>query len=404
MENQITSREAELFADIKKGVMEYPEYAMSILEKQLDETRHFARSTSFLFGHEDQRYSSSLKEVESAEQAHLAVDSVICGVEPSEKAIKALVNSNAGIGIAWSVSCDDFVPPPGFKASAETTVEIPVQINNEQKAVNEIESRAEKLQAQGQDGSQLGEDTAIADINSFTRIQSHDWQRHAAAQIAENFALSPKYQVTFKANAPGIFEEIASLNKENARLSDEKEMRKMAEFAKGSQPVDKEPSHSKLFELSDIPNSELLTASLHYGTRVSEYAARANGGPYKGEILETDSHLVQLVSSKSIVFHRKSDVTLPEGIKNVNGHELSIYYKEGTAKAYRLDPVKDQLDRAVASIDRAAKSIGLPESFGEQLTQARNEAWKGIQASRNPIRETKEPTQEQDAPKRSPSR
>lgn len=302
---ELNSREAELFADIKKGVMEYPEYAMSILENQLNETRQLAQSLGFLYGHESQQYNSALKEIEPAEQAYLAVDSVICGVEPSEKAIKALVNSKAGIGIAWSVSCDDFVSPPDF----------------------------EKRSAQKMNEQAHGD--------------------HSGKEISSS---------------------------------------------------EKEPSHSKLFELSDIPNSELLTASLHYGTRVSEYAARANGGPYKGEILETDSHLVQLVSSKSIVFHRKSDVTLPEGIKNVNGHELSIYYKEGTAKAYRLDPVKDQLDRAVASIDRAAKSIGLPESFGEQLTQARNEAWKGIQASRNPIRETKEPTQEQDAPKRSPSR
>lgn len=305
MENQITSREAEAFSNIKKGVMEYPEYAMSILENQLNETRHFAQSTGFLYGHESQQYNSALNEIEPAEQAHLAVDSVICGVEPSEKAIKALVKSYAGIGIAWSVSCDDFVPPPDFeKRSAQK--------------INE--------QAHGD---------------------------HSGKEISS---------------------------------------------------TEKEPSHSKLFELSDIPNSELLTASLHYGTRVSEYTARANGGPYKGEILETDSHLVQLVSSKSIVFHRKSDVTLPEAIKNVNGHELSIYYKEGTAKAYPLDPVKDQLDRSVASLDRAAKAIGLPESFGEQLGEARNEAWKGIQASRNPIRETKEPTQEQDAPQRSPSR
>lgn len=176
------------------------------------------------------------------------------------------------------------------------------------------------------------------------------------------------------------------------------------EPTQSTQSVIKEQSHSKLFELSDIPNKEIMDARIHFGTRVSEYAARANGGPYKGEILETDSHLVQLVSSKSIVFHRKSDVTLPDGLQKVNGQELSIYYKEGAAKGYRLDPVKDQLDRTVASLDRAAKGMGLPEVFGEQLAQARNEAWKGIQAARNPNRETKEPTQEQDAPKRSPSR
>lgn len=302
---ELNSREAEIYSNIKKGAMEYPEYAMSILEKQLDETRHHARSIGFLYGHESQQYSSALKNVEPAEQAHLAVDSVICGVEPSEKAIKALVNSKVGIEIAWSVSCDDFVPPPGFEKGS-----------------------AQKINEQGH-GDNSGKEI-----------------------------ISPA----------------------------------------------KEPSHSKLFELSEIPNGEALVAQLHYGTRVAEYTPRLNGGPYKGEILETDSHLVQLVSGKSIVFHRKTDVALPDGLKNLNGHELSIYYKEGTAKAYPLDPVKDQLDRAVSSIDRAAKSIGLPESFGEQLTQARNEAWKGIQASRNPMRETKEPTQEQDAPKRSPAR
>lgn len=473
---EIESRVDELFAGIKKGIQEYPEYAQLVANNKYNDANQAANRAGIVYGYDTDEYSLANANSRDQWNALDTVKAIISGEDVSRDQIKKLVHSDVGVEIAYQVANDDFTQaahdkyveaqnktllseiqqyvsaaPQTALAIADKEINIAVQVFGEaspqafraestksaindlakgnmpspadieillasasfvdilhknqtlqsEKALKAIERQAERFQIEG---VTLGRNAAIADIRSYNQIQHPDLKRFAAVQIAENCTQSPEYQATFTANARGALDEIVRLNKENSLMADEKEKRKLAEFSQVPPAPAKEPSHSKLFELSEIPNGEALVAQLHYGTRVAEYTPRLNGGPYKGEILETDSHLVQLVSGKSIVFHRKTDVALPDGLKNLNGHELSIYYKEGTAKAYPLDPVKDQLDRAVSSIDRAAKSIGLPESFGEQLTQARNEAWKGIQASRNPMRETKEPTQEQDAPKRSPAR
>ena len=471
-----------LLSEIQQYVTEMPESALATADKEINVA--------------EQVFGEASTQAFNARTTKAAINELSDGRMPSAADIEILVKSVSFVDILHNN-----------------------QILQSEKALKAIESQAERFLIEG---VAPGKNAAIADIRSYNQIQHPNLKRFAAVQIAENCTQSPEYQATFTANARGALDEITRLNRKNAEMADEKEKRKVAEFAQGNppprfaheeksigiqnpansldysamftqeaidhmgdsvnaaifedhdkiridaggiiskfvetltpeqrqsfnqkeaervlfdglkevmkehgttdfpyetaaeqridspaefskenQPVATEPSHSKLFALADVSGEEYFAARSHFGTRVSEYTARANGGPYKGEVLETESHLVQLVSSKSIVFHRKSDVTLPDGLQKVNGHELSIYYKGITANAYPLDPVKDQLDRSVASLDRAAKAIGLPESFGEQLGKARNEAWKGIQASRNPIRETKEPTQEQDAPMRSPSR
>lgn len=243
---------------------------------------------------------------------------------------------------------------------------------------------------------------AIYEGSGHVRIDSDE--------IISKFAdtLTPEQYRNFKQEDAEkvLFEGVSQVQKEHGFVASPHEgtIDRTSSIEQQPSTPAQEPSHAKLFELAEVPDKELMDARIHFGTRVAEYTARSNGGPYKGEILATDTHLVQLVSGKSVVFHRKSDVTLPDGLKNLNGHELSIYYKDTTAKAYPLDPVKDQLDRSVASLDRAARAIGLPESFGEQLGQARNEAWNTILANRNPAQEPKQPATTQNEPQRSRSR
>jgi hypothetical protein len=284
-------------------------------------------------------------------------------------------------------------PPPGFAPEAK---------------IVDIQNTANSL-----DYSAMFTPDAIKHMGDSVVAAIYEDRGHVridSDEIISKFAdtLTPEQYRNFKQEDAEkvLFEGLSQVKKEHGFIGSPHEgtIDRTSDIAQQPLPQAKDLSHAKLFELTEVPSTELMDARIHFGTRVSEYTARTNGGPYKGEILATDTHLVQLVSGKSIVFHRKSDVTLPDGLKNLNGHELSIYYKDTTAKAYPLDPVKDQLDRSVASLDRAAKSIGIPVSFGEQLTQARNEAWKGIQASRNPAQEPKQPAPTQNEPQPSRSR
>lgn len=473
---EIESRVDELFDGIKKGIQEYPEYAMLIANNKYNAASQEAKRAGTVFGYDTDDYSLANANTRDQWNALDTVKAIVSGEDISRDQIKNLVHSDAGLEIAYQVANDDFTQaahdkyveaqnktllseiqqyvsemPEAALATADKEVNIAERIfgeassqaflarttktaidhlakgympspadidillkstsfvdilyNNQtlqsEKALKAIESQAERFLIEG---VTPGKNAAIADIRSYNQIQHPDLKRFAAVQIAENCTQSPEYQATFTANARGALDEITRLNKENAVMVDEKEKRKAAEFEQQPSTPAQEPSHAKLFELAEVPDKELMDARIHFGTRVAEYTARTNGGPYKGEILATDTHLVQLVSGKSVVFHRKSDVTLPDSLKNLNGHELSIYYKDTTAKAYPLDPVKDQLDRSVASLDRAARAIGLPESFGEQLGQARNEAWNTILANRNPAQEPKQPATTQNEPQRSRSR
>lgn len=397
--NQSAANQHQLLEDIKRAIKNNPEFALEQASKEYFSMNNYAVNYIRIYGDDSQANDLSIL-AENSRSAFVLVEAIVNGAEPSLHDMALLLETKFAPRLAIQNVLDEqeFGNQNMVAANAESPN------NSDSQMLSTIEVRASKHLAKV--GKHLISDVtwANADLDNFSRIQDQSiWQIFAAVQIAENSRNSPEYKAALEAHTPGIGKKINELDAENSRRIWDKEERKQTETATDV-PLNERATHSKLFDMADVPSAEIMDARVHFGTRVSEYAARANGGPYKGEILETDSHLVQLVSGKSIVFHRKSDVTLPDGLQKVNGQELSIYYKEGAAKAYRLDPVKDQLDRTVASLDRAAKGMGLPEVFGEQLAQARNEAWKGIQAARNPIRETKEPTQEQDAPTRSPSR
>lgn len=385
------------------------------------------KSTSFvdiLYNNQTLQSEKALKAIESQAERFL-----IEGVTPGKNAAIADIRSYNQIQhpdlkrFAAVQIADNCTQSPEyqatFTANARGALDEITRLNKENAVmVDEKEKRkapefAQAPPANSLDYSAMFTPDAIKHMGDSVVAAIYEGSGHVridSDEIISKFAdtLTPEQYRNFKQEDAEkvLFEGLSQVQKEHGFVGRPHEgtIDRTSSIEQQPSTPAQEPSHAKLFELAEVPDKELMDARIHFGTRVAEYTARTNGGPYKGEILATDTHLVQLVSGKSVVFHRKSDVTLPDSLKNLNGHELSIYYKDTTAKAYPLDPVKDQLDRSVASLDRAARAIGLPESFGEQLGQARNEAWNTILANRNPAQEPKQPATTQNEPQRSRSR
>ena len=145
-----------------------------------------------------------------------------------------------------------------------------------------------------------------------------------------------------------------------------------------------------LYPIDSIPTQIKGSVKEHFGARVADYVPRENGGPYKGEVYVAGDYYAQAVSNKSVVYHRKDRVAFPEGFGNPNGKEVSIRYKDGNGHGVSFDPARDQLDRAVTTLTRAAQRLGF-EGFDQQINKAKNAVWENIQSRRAPIQQDKEP-------------
>lgn len=144
-----------------------------------------------------------------------------------------------------------------------------------------------------------------------------------------------------------------------------------------------------LYPIDSVPAPIKGTVKEHFGLRVADYVPRENGGPYKGEIYVAGDYYAQAVSNKSVVYHRKDRVVLPDGFGDPNGKEVSIRYKDGHGQGVSFDPVRDQLDRAVTTLTRAAQKLGF-EGFDQQINKAKNAVWENIQNRRSPASQDQE--------------
>lgn len=151
-----------------------------------------------------------------------------------------------------------------------------------------------------------------------------------------------------------------------------------------------------LYPIDSIPTQIKGSVKEHFGARVADYVPRENGGPYKGEVYVAGDYYAQAVSNKSVVYHRKDRVAFPEGFGNPNGKEVSIRYKDGNGHGVSFDPARDQLDRAVTTLTRAAQRLGF-EGFDQQINKAKNAVWENIQSRRAPM---PQPNEYQPSPKR----
>lgn len=132
-----------------------------------------------------------------------------------------------------------------------------------------------------------------------------------------------------------------------------------------------------VYDIASLPEGIRLLAKEQFGQRAELYAPRENGGPYKGEIVNTPTHLLQEVGPRAIVIHDKAHVQLASKVlalrdqeHRLNNTDVQIHYAGKDGKAYPLDRQKDMIDRALGSLKKSAGELGYGKDFMAQLDAA----------------------------------
>jgi len=161
--------------------------------------------------------------------------------------------------------------------------------------------------------------------------------------------------------------------------------------AVGSGSVDG-PGHSPgepLYRLDTVPAEVKALAQHRFGAALRMATPRAHGGPYRGEVFNTEHYLVQEVAPRSVVFHAKAQMTFVsdrlrwmDENHRLNGADVQIGYDGERAKVYPWDRTRDQLERAVASLKRSAREIGLNDDMDAKLDALQAASWARVKAAR----------------------
>lgn len=145
-----------------------------------------------------------------------------------------------------------------------------------------------------------------------------------------------------------------------------------------------------LYELADVPPEVKAIAQHRFGADIRMATPRENGGPYKGEVFDTERYLIQEVSPRSVVFHAKDKVEfVAERLKwshdhqRLNGTDIQIGYDGEAGKAYPWDRARDLLNRTVASLKKSAGELGLGEDVSHTLDQLQEKSWSRVKEARS---------------------
>jgi len=145
-----------------------------------------------------------------------------------------------------------------------------------------------------------------------------------------------------------------------------------------------------LFELTDVPTEIKALAQHRFGADIRMGTPRENGGPYRGEVFNTDTYLIQEVATRSVVFHEKDKMTfVSERLKwcdanqRLNGADLQIGYDGDRPQTYPWDRARDQLGRSVASLKKSAKELGMSEEVGQTLDTLQAKSWERVKEARS---------------------
>jgi putative DNA primase/helicase len=145
-----------------------------------------------------------------------------------------------------------------------------------------------------------------------------------------------------------------------------------------------------LFELATVPNEIKALAQHRFGADIRMGTPRENGGPYRGEVFNTETYLIQEVATRSVVFHAKENLAfVSERLKwcdanqRLNGADLQIGYDGDRPQAYPWDRVRDQLVRTVASLKKSAKELGMAEEVGQTLDTLQAKSWERVKEARS---------------------
>src|SRR5574343_1690511 len=144
-----------------------------------------------------------------------------------------------------------------------------------------------------------------------------------------------------------------------------------------------------VYDITNLPEGIRLLAKEQFGQRAELYAPRENGGPYKGEIVNTPTHLLQEVGPRAIVIHDKAHVQLASKTlalrdqeHRLNNTDVQIHYAGKEGKAYPLDRQKDMIDRALGSLKKSANELGYSKEFMSQLDAAQAKTIERLRALR----------------------
>lgn len=149
------------------------------------------------------------------------------------------------------------------------------------------------------------------------------------------------------------------------------------------------PVGEPLFGLGDVPNEMKALAEHRFGTPLRMGAPRENGGPYRGEVFNTEHYLIQEVATRSVVFHRKDQMEFVsgrlkwmDGNARLNGSEVQVGYDGDRPKVYPWDRTRDLLDRTVSSLKQSARELDFNPDLETMLDQLQARSWARIREAR----------------------
>ncbi|MDE1007397.1 MAG: PriCT-2 domain-containing protein [Paraburkholderia fungorum] len=164
-------------------------------------------------------------------------------------------------------------------------------------------------------------------------------------------------------------------------------------------PQPRPPVGEPLFAVGDVPNEVRALAEHRFGSPLRMGTPRENGGPYRGEVFNTEHYLIQEVATRSVVFHSKDQMTfVSDRLKwmdenaRLNGSELQVGYDGSEAKVYPWDRARDLLDRAVRSLKKSAQELNFSPNLEGMLDQLQARSWVRIRELRTEaLEKSKEP-------------
>ncbi|MEX3916415.1 PriCT-2 domain-containing protein [Paraburkholderia sp. BR10872] len=144
-----------------------------------------------------------------------------------------------------------------------------------------------------------------------------------------------------------------------------------------------------LYGLDEVPGEIKALAQHRFGAQIRMATPRENGGPYRGEVFNTEHFLIQEVSTRSVVFHEKANMEFVsdrlrwmDENQRLNGAEVQIGYDGNRGKVYPWDRVRDQLERTVASLKKSAREVGFGNELDATLDQLRGASWTRVREAR----------------------
>ncbi|WP_233342945.1 PriCT-2 domain-containing protein [Burkholderia cepacia] len=164
------------------------------------------------------------------------------------------------------------------------------------------------------------------------------------------------------------------------------------------------PVGEPLFAVGDVPNEVRGLAEHRFGSPLRMGTPRENGGPYRGEVFNTEHYLIQEVATRSVVFHSKTQMEFVserlrwmDGNARLNGSELQVGYEGDRPRVYPWDRARDLLDRTVGSLKKSARELNFSPNLEGMLDQLQARSWARIREARTAaLEQSKERSASQD--------